>query len=258
MRVKQIDKALDFFELFAKSNEPQTLTELSAALDMPKSSAFNLLDTLLSRGYIYETRQRGGYYPTRRLYDVARQIMDGDIIVQAIHGELENLARETGETVLLAARHGAEVLYVDVVEANSPIRYFARLGERKPLCSTASGKAILLTFDAEERARIVHSASGLDGLSNAPKNPEALLKDLEKSAERGWSEDQAEFIADVMGIGVPLVHGSRRFGLAIAGPLYRMRDSRAVLVDKLLTASRQMRSMIGDDGERDARTASKP
>src|SRR3546814_4501578 len=84
---------------------------------MPKSSAFNLIQTLLDRGFIYETRKRGGYYPTRRLLELASRIAEGDPFLQNIHGYLESLAAETGETALLAVREHAAVIYVDVVRS---------------------------------------------------------------------------------------------------------------------------------------------
>src|SRR3546814_21193322 len=89
---------------------------------MPKSSTFNLIHTLLVRGYLYETRKRGGYYPTRRLLDLANHIAEGDPLLQGIHGYLEELAAQTGETALLSVREGSDVIYVDVVESASPIR----------------------------------------------------------------------------------------------------------------------------------------
>lgn len=246
MRVKQIDNALDLFELFAKEKRPLTLTAIATRLSMPKSSVFNLLDTLLRRGLLYETRQRGGYYPTQRLGEIAAEIMDGDVVLQRIHGELERLAAETGETALLATRQGADIVYVDVVESTSPIRYFARYGERRPLCTTSSGKAILASYPPPEREQIIRSIDLVRYQENTLTEPEALLKNLARSIERGWTEDRAEFTPDVMGIGVPLVHGTRRFGLAIAGPLYRMDYQCEALAAKLKAASVRMQDMMGN------------
>src|SRR3546814_20754322 len=87
---------------------------------MPKSSAFNLIQTLLDRGFIYETRKRGGYYPTRRLLELASRIAEGDPFLQNIHGYLQSLAAETGETAMLAVREQAAEIYVEVLSTSSP------------------------------------------------------------------------------------------------------------------------------------------
>lgn len=244
MRVKQIDNAFALLDLFAREKQPLTLTAIATRLDMPKSSVFNMLDTLLQRGLLYETRQRGGYYPTQRLSEIAAEIMDGDVVLQRIHGELETLAVETGETALLAVREGADIVYVDVVESTSPIRYFARYGERRPLYTTSSGKAILSSYSPVEREKIVRSIELVPHRANTLTDPAALLQLLSDSVERGWTEDRAEFTPDTMGIGVPLVHGTRRFGLAIAGPLFRMECQREALVATLKATAQRMQAMM--------------
>src|SRR3546814_13320442 len=66
----------------------------------------------------------------------------GDPFLQNIHGYLESMAAETGETALLAVREHAAVIYVDVVESSSPIRYSAKVGDRRSLFTASSGKAI--------------------------------------------------------------------------------------------------------------------
>lgn len=236
MKVKQVDNALDLIELFAREKTPRTLTELSALLDMPKSSTFNLIDTLVARGYLYQSRQRGGYYPTRRLADISREIMDGDAILMRIHGELEKLADETGETALLSVREQHDVIYVDVVESSKLLRYFAKIGERRPIHTTSSGKAILSSYDEPERMKILHALHYVAYETGTMSNAKELAADLDRAVRRGWCEDLAEYTPDVIGIGVPLVLNERRFGLAVAGPMFRMRERRDELGARLAKA----------------------
>lgn len=251
MRVKQVENVLDLFELYARDRAPLTLTAMARALGLPKSSAFNLIETLVERGFLYETRQRGGYYPTRRLFDVGREIMDGDPVLQTIHGELERLAADTGETVLLSLRRNDAVVYVDVVECASPIRYFAKIGDRRPVYTTSSGKAILTTYAARERAALLETFAYVAHQETTLTTPAALSAELDASLRRGWCEDRAEYTPDVMGIGVPLVHGERRYGLAIAGPIYRMGPQREALAATLRAAARRIQCVLqGPEAER--------
>ena len=212
MRVSQVENVLALFELFAREKSPRTLTALAQQLGMPKSSAFNLIHTLLDCGFIYETRKRGGYYPTRRLLDIASHIAEGDPFIESIHGYLETLAADTGETALLAVRKHAEVIYVDVVESSSPIRYSAKVGDRRSLFTASSGKSILSSLEPKERAAILQEAAGAAGV--APAVLAGIAEELAASALRGWCEDRARTAPDVMGIGVPLVCGERQIGRA--------------------------------------------
>src|SRR3546814_20713949 len=98
MKAGQVHNVLALFELFAREKAPRTLTALAQQLDMPKSSAFNLIQTLLDRGFIYETRKRGGYYPTRRLLELALRIAEGDPFHHNLHDYLETLQADHGQT----------------------------------------------------------------------------------------------------------------------------------------------------------------
>lgn len=242
MRVRQIDNVLDLFEIFARDRSPLTLTALSQMLGIPKSSTFNVIETLVGRGFLYETKPRGGYYPTQRLFELARSMMDGDLLIARMHSHLEELAAATGETAVLSAREQDDVVYVDVVESAAPIRYFAKVGERRPIYTTSSGKAILTTYEPAERADILRGLRYFPYQPATRRGASELAKDLEKSIGRGWCEDVAESTPDVMGFGVPLMTGGRRFGLAVAGPIWRMQNNRDVLVAHLRAAAAQ----IGD------------
>jgi IclR family acetate operon transcriptional repressor len=244
MKVKQVENMLDLIELFAREKSPRTLTALSKLLDMPKSSTFNLINTLVSRGFLYETRHRGGYYPTRRLLDISRDLMTGDVFLQRIHGELKALATNTGETVLLAVRDQDVVIYVDVVESPALIRYFAKVGERRPVYATSSGKAILTTYGEAERKTILRSLPYVAHEKTTMRNAGQMAADLELAMNRGWCEDNAEYTPDVMGIGVPLVHDERRFGLAVAGPMFRMQDRRTDLAALLRATASRIKTII--------------
>jgi DNA-binding IclR family transcriptional regulator len=245
MRVRQVENLLDLFELYAQRRAPLTLTALSKALDMPKSSTFNLIDTLLARGFLYETKPRSGFYPTRRLLDLARSVMEGDPLLQRIHGELETLAESTGETALLSARDHGEVVYVDVVESSALIRYFAKVGDRRPIYTTSSGKAILTTYPPAERDTILRSLTYIGHQPTTKASAGELATNLQEAVARGWCEDHAEFTPDVMGLGVPVIGGERRFGLAVAGPLYRMQDRREELALLLQSAAGRIQRILG-------------
>ena len=261
MRIRQVDNALDLLDLFARQKTPLTLTEIARSLGVPKSSTFNLIDTLLARGLLYEVHPRSGYYPTRRLFDLARDMMEGDSFLQLIHGELGALSDSTGETVLLAARdpqNQNEIVYIDAVESKAPIRYFAKVGDKRPIYTTSSGKAILSSYPAEERSRVLGALTYVAHQKNTVRNAEELAAVLDAAIARGWCEDNAEYTPDVMGIAVPIRYGERRFGLALAGPVYRMQDRRDELAALLRSTAQRIQALLVSDipGNRMAETTS--
>src|ERR1700691_6529052 len=54
-RQPAVDRAMDLFELVARSRTGLTLSELSRKLNLPKSTAHYLIYTLETRGYLQRT-----------------------------------------------------------------------------------------------------------------------------------------------------------------------------------------------------------
>ena len=91
---KIVNRTLDVFEAFAERREPLLLTDLMKVLDIPLSSCHDMVRALEQRGYLYEVRHRSGYYPTARLLDVARAIVDHDPVSVRAAPVLERLKRD--------------------------------------------------------------------------------------------------------------------------------------------------------------------
>lgn len=227
MIVKQAESLLSILELFAAVRRPRTLSQISEALNLPKSSTFNLLETLEAKGLIHEIRAWGGYYPTRRLLVLAQDIASNDPFVDRLRPELVRLQEQTGETVLLAHRVDAEIVYLEVIASQHPVRYFAQVSDRRPLQVTSAGKAILSLYTPAERARLYETIAFKKFRDATLPDAVSVEADVIASARRGWFENLSEYTPDVLGVGVPLVLDGERFAVSVAGPNFRLLDRRA-------------------------------
>ena len=84
---------------------------------MPISSCHSLIRTLQGRGYVYVLEQRMRIYPTKRLLGIAQAIGRYDTVLERLSPIATNLAKETGETVIVGKMQGDIVIYLDVVPA---------------------------------------------------------------------------------------------------------------------------------------------
>jgi DNA-binding IclR family transcriptional regulator len=222
MDVKTAGRTVEIFETFAQSQEPLSLSEISRALNAPLSSCLYLVRALENRGYLYAVGARKHLYPTRKLFDIAKAIAVGESWIERIEPELVELRNVTRETVILGKRQGNKVVYLAIYEGPQTIRYSSSVGELKPLHSSSIGKALLSVLDATERKKLITKLS-LDAITAATiTDPIALAKDIKKAAELGHAVTRGENVADVMAIAKPLLLGKEYYGLAIAGPLYRI------------------------------------
>lgn len=235
MIIRQVQCAFQILEFFAQRRSPATLTEIADHFGWPRSSTFNLIETLSSSGFLYEPKFRAGYYPSHKLLRLAQNaIMDGPVSARLLNC-VASIAQRTNETAALCTLSGTQTVFVEVVEANFPIRYFAEVGMRVPTYATSAGRALLSMLSSKDQFAILKKSDLIQYAPDTIMNIEAILKEVEVSKARGWAININGFEPELVGIAVPIELGERQFSLLIAGPSYRMKDQIDELVQVLKT-----------------------
>jgi IclR family acetate operon transcriptional repressor len=222
MIVRQAVNVLEIIEFFAQTKKPATLAEIADHFGWPRSSTFNLLVTLSEKGYLYEPRPRGGYYPTPRWLAMARMVSEVEPLPPWTHALIAELSAETGETASIVAPSGVMAVFIDVVESQAPIRYFATIGHRIPIHASASGRALLLQYSKEERDSLYRKIEFKQYGQFTPISIEAVETELRKSIERGYCQSFGDYSRDLAGAAIPLPIGDRRLSVVVAGPEFRI------------------------------------
>jgi IclR family acetate operon transcriptional repressor len=229
VNVKQAAYVLDLLDFFATHQRPASLAEIAKHFGWPRSSTFNLLGTLSQRGFLYEPRSRGGYYPAPIWATLVQNIERAQPISEAMHALLRHLAAETGETAVLAAVSGANALFVAAIESKQAIRYTAAAGRMIPLHVTATGRALLSQMTPEERGALLRKAEFERYTPTTLMSVADVESEVRRSIERGWCEGNAEYTPDLGGVALPLPLPDRHLAVLVAGPMFRVHDRSAEL-----------------------------
>lgn len=233
MTVRQIQNALDVIEFFAARGTPASLAEVQSHFGWPRSSTYNVLGTLVERGYMYEPARRGGYYPTRRWLDTAEALVAADPVDARLSRALSRIADATGETAILAMPSGRRSVYVQVIESASPVRYVARAGMRVPIHAGASGRALLSTYSEAERRRTLAGIDYARYGGGAFTSAQEVEAEIAASLKRGWFQSLHEYDADLAAVALPVGAGGRRLAMVVAGPVSRLGDRCESLAETL-------------------------
>ncbi|MET4575893.1 IclR family transcriptional regulator [Ottowia thiooxydans] len=245
MTVKQAAQVLDLLEYFAKRRQPATLSEISEDLGWPRSSTFNLLTTLAGRGFIYEPRPRAGYYPTPMLEDLTLKITSGQVVPPETNALLAELSEMSGETAVLAAQSGQDVVFLASAESAHAMRYTAPKGKLVPLVSAATGRALLAQRPLKERSALLKKARYKAYTPTSLMSAEAVEAEIQKSLERGWFEGHQEYSLGMVAVAFPVfVHG-RSYAVLIAGAQQRIEHC---LVEIAEQAKAIIVKHVGPDG----------
>lgn len=240
MDVKTAGRVLDVFEAFADLRRALSLSELARKLGIPVSSCFGLVRTIEARGYLYSTRPRGGLYPTKRMFALARTIAAHDPIAGRVAATLQALRDEAGETVLFAKRSGDHAVILDALISGQRIRYIADVGEMRDLHATSIGKALLAQMPDAERA------AWLAGRKLRAVTPETLTShagleaEIRKSLRRGWFVNAGESVEHIFAIALPLKIQGEAYSFSLVGPTERMKANLKEHVARMQAARAQM------------------
>ena len=220
---KIVYRTLDFFEAFASRKTPLSLTDLVNILDVPLSSCHDVVQALEKRGYLYEVRPRGGYYPTARLFDIAKVIVDNDPIVQRAEPVLQAICDEFKVSAWLGKAKHAQVTYLVVCTSSDPLSYKVTVGSTsRSLYATSSGKAVLASFPIAEQKAILAGITLAPMTRSTITSKAELLKDLQLGETRGWFENREESVEDALAISTRFDWSGSMYVITVAGSLTRV------------------------------------
>lgn len=239
MLVRQAANVVELLEFFARRGEPATLAEIAGALEWPRSSTFNIVGTLVDKGYFYEPVARGGYFPSPRWQSVAQQISEKDPLPGPVVDLVDTIAARTGETTAIGSASGTSVIFLYVRESRQPIRYFAEVGTRVPIHASSAGRAILAQMKPGEREQVYRKLVFERYSGTTPMGIDRIEAELRAAAQRGYHQSDSEYIADLAGVSFPLELGTKRLSIVVAGPVSRCLDRRPETAQIMATAIRE-------------------
>ncbi len=226
--IQSVTNALDLLEEF-RDDEPELgVTELSKRLGLHKNNVFRLLATLESRGYMEQNKVTDNYRLGLRVLELGQIFIKHMGLLKMARPILDEVVEKCNETAYLGLIRDNRVVYVDVVEANRPVRVVSRVGVGLPIYCSAVGK-VQIAFESDDE--VERALAGDDLISFTPKtivDRKVLANHLKKVHEQGYAIDDEEYDEGIRCVGVPIFDYTRRVvaGVSISGPSYRFTDER--------------------------------
>lgn len=220
--IRAAERVLDILDFLSES-EPRggvALTEIAAALTLPKSSAFRYLAILEGRGYVQREPANGGYRLGLAL--VRSQAMYTEMLVARALPHLQELRDRFRETINLGALYGNRVVYLEILESPRTMRLAARRGDRDYIHSTALGKAVAAQL-ADDHVRSALAAEGMPHLTpHTITDPKEFLRVVAAVREKGFAVDDEENEKGARCVAVPLSSPHVTAAISLSAPAVRL------------------------------------
>lgn len=223
-RVKSADKTFAILETVFEEGGA-TVTELAAELDIAKSTAHSHLATMVEHEFL--VRQGDEYHVGLKFLEYGIKARKNVGIADHASRTLQEVAKDTGESVGLFVEEHGRLVYIDAVDGERSVRTHGNIGTRSYMHDSAAGKAIL-AFLGRERVDEIIDRFGLPKQTDATiTDREDLYDELAEIREAEVAFNDSETMEGVRAVASPIrVDGEVLGSIGVAGPQNRLSGSR--------------------------------
>lgn len=211
---QSLDRALTIVSLCAE--RPRTLDELASHLDIHRSTAFRLIQTMEKRGFM-RRGDESAWHIGPELTGMVMRTLDAVPLRSVAQPHLLDLSRELGHTLHLAELSGPGIVYVDKVEGRGSVRMLSWVGAPVVVHTAGVAKAILAFIRPAVRDSILADVRFERYTDTTITDRDTYLTQLELVRQRGWAHDEGELEAYLNCVAVPVLdnNGHARASVSI-------------------------------------------
>lgn len=246
-----LERGLLLLRLLGQASTPLTLSELSDAIGVSRSTVHSLLATLQRHGMIEKDSRHKTYRLGLATFELGSAYLNQVSLVSAFNEVAPQLVARCRETVKLAVLDGREVVYLGKQEGLYSVRLVARVGSRMPAHATAVGKLLLAQHGDQALEQFY---AGYDWPVRSPNtihSLDGLLTELTAVRACGYALDREESSLGLQCVAAPIRDhsGDVIAATSIGVPNDRLVDNRmAELTALALEYAQQISQMLGWGG----------
>jgi len=200
--IPNLSKACQLLTYIVGSSRGMTRDEISVALNIPRSTTYRMLQTLVNESFVEQKKYQ--YYPGAGLYTLGLQLNSVDRLRPIVRPILQHLSNATGLTSHLAIPSGYKSLLLDVCDGNSLSRLASRPGTLSPVHVSATGKVFLAYLFTDDLA-VIEKELGFEKFTDRTNsNIQEVRNEIQVTLKRGYAVDEREFSDGVRCLACPL------------------------------------------------------
>ncbi|MBC2931841.1 IclR family transcriptional regulator [Nocardioides sp. zg-1228] len=247
-QVPAATRALRVLRFLATQADPVPLDRIVRSCDLPRSTAYHLLNTMIDEGFVVHLPDEHRYGLGVAAFEVGSGFTRQEPLARLARRPLAELVDNTGHGAHLAVLHGRDVLYV--VEERAPGRapLVTDVGVRLPAHLTASGRAVLAALPASQvRALYPDRTAFVDRHGKGPASLSALRAVLSETRQRGHATEDGEVTPGLGSVAAPVLdhNGHPVAGVAVTFPSGAGSDAEMIAAAVTDTATRLTRRVSG-------------
>jgi DNA-binding IclR family transcriptional regulator len=245
--ITALQRGLRLLQLFSESPQGLAAKQVASRSRLPVSTVHRFLANLEASGFL-NCSGDGVYHLGIACFAIGQAALGQLDIRQVSLPYLQELNRQTRETIHLTVRHGLSVVYVEKLDSPEQLRIFSRIGASVPLYCTAVGKIMLAYMPDDEREKVFPQLALKRLTPNTVGNLQELEAELYRVRKNGYACDLEEHELHIRCVAAPIwdYAGCVNASLSITAPVVRMAVTRLRQLAPLIqTAGLQISRDLG-------------
>ena len=245
---RSLERGLALLEWLAVAGSPRRLADAARQLELHRSTAHHLMQTLVRAGYLQQDDETRSYSLTQKLYQLTGRPWPAERIGAIARPLLEELTRTVGEGSSVAVWRDGLVRIVAKCDTDGPVRVVQDVNALRPLHCTAVGKALAAWMQPSMLQGALAAASLERHTAKTIVTRTALEAELRRIRNAGYAIDDEEQYEGLRCIAMPVYGhtGEAVASMCVVGPKHRMTHQRSLQVRSPLgEASAQLSQRLG-------------
>lgn len=208
-KVPAVDGALRVLSLLGSQRGPMAAAAIATRLELPRSTVYQLLGTLVAHGFVLHLAERRRYALGLAAFELGSGFTRQQPLSLLAAPLLAGLVDRTGESAHLAVLRGTEVVYVVAERARHRPALVAEVGVRLPAHLTATGTAMLAAMPPAQVRALVPAGEGLvTRTGSGPSRARDLRAVLASVRQHGYATEDGAVTAGLASVAVAVRDGS--------------------------------------------------
>lgn len=209
-----VSRALDIIETILKLGKPMTISDISRALSLNRTTCTNLVKTLIAKKFLYKNYS-GKIYLTGKIYVMGKIYKDSLPIVDLFGAICSDVCNKYHCACHLIGFSGLSQAIVLSRLPDQAIYYTSKLNVY-PLYCTGGGKVLLAHQNRETIKSLLSQIELKPMTENTITESEDLVDELKKIKKQGFGFDNAEFIPHLYCVSAPIYNQEGNVELAVS------------------------------------------
>ena len=202
--VPALERGLRLLRGFTRETPAMGLGEIADANGLPRATAFRLVRTLETLGYLRRIDGTKTYRLGPAVLSLGFEYLASVDLPEIARPALEALRDSTGASAHLAIRDRDEIVYLSRHASRSALTSNIRVGTRLAAHGSSMGRVLLADLTPDELSALYLGREFTRYTDQAPANLDELREMLRQDAERGYVVSRAFHERGVVSVAAPV------------------------------------------------------